>query len=303
MQDQTFEIPLQRITDEITRKYGVNLYVLRLDQYHPAIGGNKLFKLRYNLQEAKRQDKQYILTFGGAFSNHIAATAAAGKEYGFKTIGIIRGDQTGELNPTLTFAQEQGMQLHFVSREMYRQKDDPAFLNLLGQLPGSTLSDTYIIPEGGANAFGIKGCSEITQHIHIPFDRICCACGTGTTLAGIILSLNGNQQAMGFQVLKGEGYIKNEVQRWLSRLNATLQKWEITEGYHFGGYAKTKPELLRFMQDFENTHHIPLDFIYTGKMMYGIYDLMQKGEFKIGETIIALHTGGLQGNAGFYEKK
>ncbi len=298
MQDQTFDIPLQPITDEITCKYGVNLYVLRLDQNHPSISGNKLFKLRYNLQEARKQDKQRILTFGGAFSNHIAATAAAGREYGFETIGIIRGDQTEQMNHTLAFATSQGMKLHFISRELYRQKDDLAFRSVLEQSLGLNLSDTYIIPEGGANALGIKGCSEITKHIRIPFDRICCACGTGTTLAGIILSLKENQQALGFQVLKGENYMRNEVQRWLSEFNAAQQNWEIAEDYHFGGYAKPKPELLSFMQDFESMHHIPLDFIYTGKMMYGIYDLMKKGAFKIGEPIVAVHTGGLQGNAG-----
>ncbi|MCW3104465.1 MAG: hypothetical protein JWO09_2905 [Bacteroidetes bacterium] len=298
MPDYSVDIPLQPLIDEITRKYGINLYLLRADLNHPEISGNKLFKLRYNLEEVKRQRKKGILTFGGAFSNHIAATAAAGKEQGFSTFGIIRGEQTAELNSTLAFAQRQGMQLHFVSREAYRRKDDPGFLEALN-ISSFDPSGFYIIPEGGANTLGVKGCMEIRDHIHIPFDHICCACGTGTTIAGIILSLTEHEKALGFQVLKGEGYMHAEVQRWLKAFEHTKQNWSIVEDYHFGGYAKLKPELLSFIERFESTHNIPLDFIYTAKMMYGIYDLIQKGYFKSGETVIAVHTGGVQGNAGF----
>lgn len=295
MQDHSNHIPLQEISDEITCRSGVKLYMLRADLNHPQISGNKLFKLKYNLEEARKNGMDSILTFGGAFSNHIAATAAAGKEYGFRTIGIIRGDKTEELNPTLRFAEEQGMELHFVDREQYRQKNDPDFLNSLRQ----RFSDPFIIPEGGANVPGIKGCMEITGRIPVSFDKICCPCGTGTTLAGIILSLKSGQEAIGFQVLKGEGYIKAEVQRWLKEFESTANNWSTNEEYHFGAYAKVKPELLHFIEQFEKTHNIPLDFVYTGKMMYGIYDLLQKGYFKTGETIVAVHTGGLQGNSGF----
>lgn len=299
MQDHSNHIPLQEISDEITGRSGVKLYMLRADLNHPQISGNKLFKLKYNLEEARRSGKDSILTFGGAFSNHIAATAAAGKEYGFRTIGIIRGDETEELNPTLRFAKEQGMQLYFVNREHYKQKENPGFLNTV--LPDFLYDpiNLYTIPEGAANIAGIKGCSEIINHISIPFDRICCPCGTGTTLAGIILSLKEGQEATGFQVLKGEGYMKAEVQRWLNEFQFSAGNWNINEDYHFGGYAKVKPELLHFIEQFEKSHNIPLDFIYTGKMMYGIYDLLQKGFFKNKETIVAVHTGGLQGNSGF----
>jgi 1-aminocyclopropane-1-carboxylate deaminase len=297
MQMHSFDIPLQAIRDEITRKNGIHLYVLRLDINHEHISGNKLFKLKYNLEEAKRSDKKILLTFGGAFSNHIAATAAAGMECGFKTIGMIRGEKTDEPNATLTFAASCGMELHYISRGIYRQKND---LNLLCSiLPELNMKDIYVIPEGGANNLGVKGCREITGNIHTPFDKICCACGTGTTLAGIILSLKQGQEAIGFQVLKGEGYMKAEVEKWLNESGSETQSWNINEDYHFGGYARIKPELINFMDWFKSTHGIPLDYIYTGKMMFGIYDMIQKGRFALGETIIAVHTGGLQGNDGF----
>jgi 1-aminocyclopropane-1-carboxylate deaminase len=295
MQVHSVDIPLQRIHDEITDKFGLNLYVLRTDLNHPFISGNKLFKLKYNLEEAKRQDKKSILTFGGAFSNHIAATAVAGKEYGFKTIGVIRGDKTDKLNPTLKFAVGQGMELHFVSREAYKNRNNPPFLNTLQH----QYSYPYIIPEGGANEQGIKGCMEIKDYVAIPFDHICCPCGTGTTLAGIILSLKEEQNAIGFQVLKGENYIRNEVRSWLDRFQCNKNNWDINEQYHFGGYAKRTPELIEFTERFEKQHGIPLEFVYTGKMMFGIYDLIKKDYFPKGKTIIAVHTGGLQGNAGF----
>lgn len=298
MEEQSFEIPLQRLSDDITAKYGINLSMLRTDLNHPYISGNKLYKLKYNLAEAKRQRKNTILTFGGAFSNHIAATAAAGKENGLKTVGIIRGERTPGLNPTLLFAEEQGMELHFVSRELYRQKGDPVFLQQL-QLRDCGIPDAFIIPEGGANKAGIQGCTEITESISIPFDYICCPCGTGTTLAGIVLSLKEEQKALGFQVLKGENYIRTEVESWLQQFGHIRHNWSVNENYHFGGYAKRTNELLQFVSGFEKLHRIPLDFIYTAKMMYGIYDLIKKGFFGRGQTVIAIHTGGLQGNAGF----
>jgi 1-aminocyclopropane-1-carboxylate deaminase/D-cysteine desulfhydrase-like pyridoxal-dependent ACC family enzyme len=295
MGTDSFVIPLQHINDTITQKFGVNLYMLRTDLNHQHISGNKLFKLKYNLVEARNLKKSTLLTFGGAFSNHIAATAAAGKEQGFKTIGIIRGDKTDSLNPTLRFAVDQGMSIHFISREDYRKKHEKNFLNDLQ----SKFPEAYIIPEGGANEAGVKGCMEITDHIKVPFDVICCACGTGATLAGIILALQPGQGALGFQVLKGENYIRSEVSAWLDKFNSDKTNWTVNEDYHFGGYAKRTPELINFVEGFEKQHSIPLDFIYTGKMMFGIYDLMPKGYFKKGQTIIVVHTGGLQGNQGF----
>ncbi|MDF2437107.1 MAG: 1-aminocyclopropane-carboxylate deaminase [Bacteroidota bacterium] len=301
MQEFSFDIPLQPIEDEITIAAGVKLFMLRTDLNHPYFGGNKFFKLKYNLEEARKRKKEAIVTFGGAFSNHIAATAVAGKVYGFKTIGIIRGDETGDLNPTLKFAMEQGMELHFVSREIYKLKENFDFIDK-AQFSKSTIlqiNNSFIIPEGGANSLGIKGCSEIGNYITIPYDVICCPCGTGTTLAGIILSLDVAQKALGFQVLKGENYLQNEVDKWLHEFSSAYKSWSINEDYHFGGYAKRTPQLIAFVEEFERLHNIPLDFVYTSKMMFGIYDLMQKNHFQKGQTVIAVHTGGLQGNAGF----
>jgi 1-aminocyclopropane-1-carboxylate deaminase/D-cysteine desulfhydrase-like pyridoxal-dependent ACC family enzyme len=286
-------IPLHRLNDSITEKYKVNLYMLRTDLNHPYISGNKLFKLNYNLQEAKKLNKHTLLTFGGAFSNHISATAAAGKEYGFKTIGIIRGEEYTKLNPTLKFSSECGMQLHYVARSVYQNKKELYdFVNTL-----FITENFYMIPEGGANELGVKGCKEITKFIDMDFDYITCPCGTGTTLAGIVQSLKSKQHVIGFQVLKSEGYVKDEVAKWLNGI--TNNSWSINEDYHFGGYAKIKKDLTAFINWFEQTNAIPLDYIYTGKMMFGIYDLIQKGFFKEKQTIIALHTGGLQGNKGF----
>jgi 1-aminocyclopropane-1-carboxylate deaminase/D-cysteine desulfhydrase-like pyridoxal-dependent ACC family enzyme len=300
MQDDSFDIPLQRISDEITVAAGVELFVLRIDLNHPFVSGNKRFKLKYNLENARNQDKKTILTFGGAFSNHIAATAAACNEQGFMSIGIIRGDQSEDLNPTLKFAKEQGMELYFVSREIYRLKNEVDFF-MKSSFSHSLIdkfTNSFFIPEGGANDLGVEGCKEIRDHIDIPFDTICCPCGTGTTIAGIILSLKGEEKALGFQVLKGENYIRNEVKRLLDRFRYDNDSWSINEDFHFGGYAKYDNELLDFMKKFKLGHNIELDFVYTGKMMFGIYNLMKKGYFPGGERVIVVHTGGLQGNPG-----
>lgn len=298
MFDSNFIPPLQAIIHPNIKEYGMNLFMLRTDLNHPTISGNKLYKLKYNIEEAKKLNKQTVLTFGGAFSNHIAATAAAGKEFNLKTIGIIRGDELPELNPTLKLAKKNGMHLHFVSRELYRDKEalykyvEKQFFH----------ENFYLIPEGGSNELGILGCKEITDSIKIDFDTICCACGTGATLAGIIMSLKPEQKAIGFQILKANGYIKTEAENLLNNFTQRrterkekIENWEINEDYHFGGYAKTTPELISFISDFERETTIPLEPIYTGKMMYGLFELIKQNYFKKGETIIALHTGGLQG--------
>jgi 1-aminocyclopropane-1-carboxylate deaminase len=294
-------VPLQAIHDSITKKHGIHLFVLRTDLNHDSISGNKLYKLMYNLEEAVRQNKNTLLTFGGAFSNHIAATAAAGKEFNFKTIGIIRGEKYQILNPTLKFASDCGMLLHYVSRTVYQNKKE--LYQYVNQLFPE--QDIYTIPEGGNNNLGIEGCKEITKNIGTNFDYVCCACGTGATITGIILSLTNNQKAIGFQVLKADSYIKNEVVSWLNKFSNSTENleqtnnWEINQEYHFGGYAKTKKDLADFIEQFKNDNNIPLDPIYTGKMMFGIYDMIKKGGFKKGEIIVAIHTGGLQGNEGF----
>ena len=288
-------VPLQKINADFISALGIHLYVYRLDLNHKDVSGNKLFKLHYNLSEAKKQGKKTLLTFGGAFSNHIVATAAAGKEEGLNTIGIIRGEELSESNSTLGFAKACGMKLHFVSRTLYQNK-----IELYKEVEQKFANENYyLIPEGGSNELGIKGCEEITKNIPIDFDIICCSCGTGATFSGITLSLKEHQHALGFQVLKGEKCIQQEVENWLTHFKSNQKNWEINEDYHFGGYAKLKPNLLEFMLQFERENQVPLDYIYTGKMMFGIYDLIKIGKFKKGQTIIAIHTGGLQGNKGF----
>ncbi len=301
MQFESTIIPFQTINDSVKKEHNINLHLLRCDLNHPDISGNKWFKLKYNLEQAKKNQQKALLTFGGAFSNHIAATASAAKEFGFSSIGIIRGEEHSNLNPTLKFASECGMELHYVSRTLYQDKQE--LYNYVNVLYSDR--NFYLIPEGGANEFGIKGCMEITNSIPIDFDFVCAPCGTGTTLAGMILSLKNDQRAIGFQVLKGDDYIKNEVVNWLTKyIGSDEQKnnWEINQDYHFGGYAKVNQKLKDFILEFEQNNNVPLDYIYTGKMMFGIYDLIQKGYFKNGETIVAIHTGGLQGNSGFVVK-
>lgn len=277
----------------------LELYIKREDLLHPEISGNKWRKLKYNLQEAKRLQHQTLLTFGGAYSNHIAATAAAGKTYGFNTIGIIRGEGHLPLNPTLRFATFCGMQLQYISREAYREKDNPDFLQELS----ARYSQPYILPEGGTNNLALKGCTEVVKDIAINYDYICCASGTGGTVAGIIAGLAGEKQVLGFPALKGGDFLQEDIRQLVYNYNGSeFSNWQLITDYHFGGYAKVKPELLAFIQTFQRQHHIPLEPIYTGKMIYGIFDLIRQGYFPKGSRIIAIHTGGLQGNAGFKER-
>lgn len=291
---ETKNIPLQKIEDAFLKEKEISLHILRLDLIHPHISGNKWFKLKYNIEEARKQEKNMLVTFGGAYSNHIVATAAAGKEFGFKTIGIIRGEELSEGdNSVLQFAKDCGMELHFVSREEYRKKD-------ASFLPGVT-DDYYILPEGGTNELAVKGCSEIISLINIPFDYICCALGTGGTIAGIISSLRENQKAIGFPVLKGGEFLKNEIEKLVTssevlslraKSRSENQQYELINDYHFGGYAKKNEELLNFIADFKSKYNIQLDFVYTGKMMFGVFDLVRKDFFEKGATVIAVHTGG-----------
>ncbi|RDC66419.1 1-aminocyclopropane-1-carboxylate deaminase/D-cysteine desulfhydrase [Adhaeribacter pallidiroseus] len=289
--------PLQRITEPLLQDKKVTLYLKREDLLHPHISGNKWRKLKYNLQEAQNQQKSTLLTFGGAYSNHIAAVAAAGREFQFKTIGFIRGEPHETLNPTLAWAQSCGMQLHYLDRTTYRQKQEVVFLeNLKNQYPNA-----YVLPEGGTNLFAIKGCTEIVEELMIvPFDYICCAAGTGGTLAGLIVGVQDHGQILGFPALKGGEFLKKDIANLIKEYNGQeYANWQLQTNYHFGGYAKVKPELLAFIQGFKKKHHIPLEPIYTGKMLYGIYDLVRQNFFEPGSTVIAIHTGGLQGLPGF----
>jgi 1-aminocyclopropane-1-carboxylate deaminase len=293
------ESPLQEIHAPELEARNLSLWMKREDQLHPFISGNKWRKLKYNLQEALTKNKTTLLTFGGAYSNHIAATAAAGKEYGLQTVGIIRGEEHLPLNPTLSFAASQGMKFNYLSREKYREKNTPEFLEALSE----QFPDAYIIPEGGTNSLAVKGCTEIIEDIDLAYDYICCASGTGGTLAGIIAGLKGDKKVLGFPALKGGEFLYNEIEMLIQEYNGQkYTNWQLITEYHFGGYAKVKPELIDFIQTFKKQHGVLLDPIYTGKMMYGVFDMIKKDYFPAGSKIIALHTGGLQGNEGFRER-
>jgi len=269
----------------------VELYIKREDKIHPFVSGNKYRKLKYNLLEAKNNGFDTLLTFGGAFSNHIAAVASAGNAFGFKTIGIVRGEELGNKiseNTTLSFAKENGMQFKFVSRELYRNKTSESFLNDLKEEFG----DFYLIPDGGTNKLAVKGCEEILNTEDNTFDYICCAVGTGGTISGLINCLKPSQQVLGFPALKGD-FLKEDISKF-----ATQTNWKLITDYHFGGYAKINEELVTFINQFKIDNQVSLDPVYTGKMLFGIIDLINKNYFPKGSKILAIHTGGLQGIEG-----
>lgn len=272
----------------------VDLFIKREDLIHPVISGNKFRKLKYNLLEAQKNNNSKLLTFGGAYSNHIAATAEACHLLKIPCVGIIRGDELGHNlentlanNPTLKFAQGKGMQLHFVSRVDFRLKEEMPIVTSLLQKEPSIL----IIPEGGTNALAIKGCKEILQK-EDDFDVICSSAGTGGTLAGLIEASKAHQQCIGFSALKGD-FLVEDVSKWTHKTNWTLQT-----DCHFGGYAKVNSELIDFINRFQKEYRIPLDPIYTGKLFYGIFELIEAGYFTKNTRILAIHTGGLQGIGG-----
>ena len=256
--------------------------VLRLDLIHPEISGNKWFKLKYNLDQAKKVNKKTIITFGGAFSNHIAATASACKLEGLKSIGIIRGEETSTINPTLSLATQNGMELLFVSREEYSQKNDYGYMQRLRYM----YPEAYIIPEGGDNLLGEKGCEEILTKETEAYHYIFCSHGTGTTYRGISKSLLPHQELNVVNVLNFEA-IANEPQTCM--LN----------NYHFGGYAKHNKELLDFKKWFEETYSIQLDYVYTAKLFFAAFDVMKQNKLNKNQKILLIHSGGLQGNIGY----
>ncbi len=270
----------------------IELYIKREDLLHPIISGNKYRKLKYNINEAKKNGCSTLLTFGGAFSNHILAVAGAGKEFGFSTIGVIRGDELENKiieNPTLSKAKELGMQFYFVNRTIYRDKENSFFLQKLREMFG----DFYLIPEGGTNHFAIKGCEEIlTDYDKDFFTHITTAVGTGGTFSGLINSSRASQKLIGFSSLKGS-FLSEVIRNFVSKNN-----WELDCEYHFGGYGKVSDELISFLNFFYKQYNVPLDPIYTGKMVYGVIDKMNKNLFPESSKILMIHTGGLQGIKG-----
>ena len=287
--------PVVKIHSELLIAKGVELFVKREDLNHPTISGNKARKLKYNLEKAREEEYDTLLTFGGAYSNHIYATAAAGAAYGFKTIGVIRGEETLPLSPTLQFAQDQGMTLYYIERTKYRLKNSLIVMNALQKKFGRF----FTIPEGGSNQEAIVGCAEMINEVEDSYDYYFVSVGTGGTLAGIIEGLGGKGKIIGFSSLKGE-FLTVEVSSLLSANGfKTYDNWEINGKYHFGGYAKFPNELKDFMCTFEETHGFQLDPIYTAKAMYGALDMIKQDMISSGSKVLFLHTGGLQGRKGF----
>ncbi len=276
--------PLQKIEAELFTEKGVEVFVKRDDLTHPFISGNKFRKLKYNLHEAERQGRNRLLTFGGAYSNHLSAFAFACREFGFEGKAVVRGEElSAGSSPTLAFVRTQGIELEFVSREAYRDKE---------RLSARFSKDHFIIPEGGSNALAVQGVAGIIPEIG-EFDYLITACGTGGTLAGLLLGAPESAVIIGVSALKKGDFLKKEVSKLLSQPfpdNAVL-----LTGFHFGGYARYDEELLGFIRDFESRYAILLEQVYTAKAFYAFYSLLKAGYFRRGSRIILLHTGGLQG--------
>lgn len=295
-----FISPNKRIYLRILAEKEIELWIKREDEIHPEVSGNKFRKLKYNILQAKKENQNTILSFGGAFSNHILATASAAKMEGLNSIGVIRGEELSEdlkatlsSNPTLSAAYSYGMKFVFISREDYRKKSEPEMISKLNL----ELGDFYLVPEGGTNELAVKGCEEILTKDDEQFDYICSCVGTGGTLAGLINSSSSNQKVLGYPALKGD-FLKEEIEKFVSSKN----NWELITDYNFGGYAKHPIELIQFINEFKRQTDIALDPIYTGKMMYGILDQVQNDKFSKGSKILVIHTGGLQGIKGINQQ-
>ena len=287
--------PLQRITDWRWEERNVQLWIKRDDLLAPRLNdplcGNKWRKLQHNLARAKQQGYSKLLTFGGAFSNHLAAVASAGHHFGFQTIGLVRGEAVE--NPTLELAQRNGMELHFISRTAYRRKQEADFLQDIKNRFGPV----FILPEGGTNTAALHGCAELAREIlqQVPSSptHLAVACGTGGTAAGLIHGLAGQSQLLGVAVLKG-GFMSKEVRTHLDSLSLSADNWSVADDYHHGGYARRSRALDAFIQSFYEEQRILLDPIYTGKLFYALYDLLEQGYFPEGSRVVGIHTGGLQ---------
>lgn len=262
----------------------IEVSVLRLDKIHPVISGNKWFKLRYYIEDAKRLNYKSVATCGGAWSNHILATAAACKLHGLQSVGLIRGEEIQHLSPTLRDAKELGMRLYFITRDNYRGSNLPAGIH----------EDLYVIQQGGYGRKGAEGAATILEYCQKEkYSHICCAAGTGTMMAGLVQASSEQNKILGISVLKNNFEIEQDVK---SLLPDNKMNFDLIHDYHFGGYAKHKPELIHFMNEFYRTTSIPSDFVYTGKLFYAIHDLMATDYFPSGSRLLVIHSGGLQGN-------
>jgi len=286
------KIKYNTISSNLLVEKEVTILIKRIDLNHRYISGNKLYKLKYNITEAKKKGFKKILTFGGAYSNHIVATAYLGKKEGFNTIGIIRGEKNLPLNASLQNAYDNEMNLKYINRRDYRLKDTDSFINKLK----CEFGNFYLIPEGGTNFLGVKGTSEILFKDN-NYNYVCCPVGTGGTIAGIINSSNINQIILGFSALKNTIDVKRNI-----KLYTKKQNWKLFSRYSCGGYAKISKKLIKFINEFNINYGIPLDVIYTGKMMMGLFDMVERDLFKPKSKILVIHTGGLQGNKGMNQR-
>lgn len=281
---------IDKVQWEIEKGVMVEFDVMRLDLIHPQISGNKWYKLKYQLQDAMKKGAKSVLSFGGAYSNHLHALAYAGYLAGIKTIGIIRGEQVQ--NQTLVDCHKWGMEIHFVDRKRYRKKAEDGFLHAIHQM----FPKSYLVPEGGGGELGIKGCEEILLNLGNNYNHVFCSVGTGTTLAGLIRSVPQDVMVHGMVVLKNAAYLQDEISNWVSTKN-----WQLHHDYHFEGFAKISPSLIRFMELFQLNSGIELDRVYTAKMMFGILDLISSKKLDSTKRILAIHTGGVQGNRSLHD--
>lgn len=286
--------PIQELFNEVIEKAGIRVLIKREDLNHEIVSGNKWWKLKYNLEQAQIENKRTLLTFGGAFSNHIYATASAAQLNNLTSIGIIRGEETLPLNKTLSHSKNAGMVLHYITRKAYKKKNDQEFFQQLMERFG----DCYVIPEGGTNSLAVKGCAELGKEIlkQTDFNYLCLPVGTGGTMAGVIAGLQGSKEIIGISVLKNGDFLKDEIGKLIHDFDGNAYgNWSMLTSYHHGGYAKVTKELLDFVSAMKELHNLPLDHVYTGKLLWAVMEEIKKGRFKRGSTVLILHTGGLQG--------
>lgn len=282
--------PVCQLIDPVFEQAGIQVYLKRDDLIHPAISGNKWRKLKYNLLHALEQKAEALVSFGGAFSNHLYALATVGRLWKIRTIGFVRGDELGpESSATLRHCAREGMELHFISRTAYREKEkSPEFRHFPG-LP----ANTFLIPEGGTNEMAVRGVGEMADEVEgagIRPDIYVVPAGTGGTAAGLLAR---DRKVLAVAVLKNAGFLERDIEKWISPQQSA--RLELLTDYHFGGYGKHTEELRSFIHRFESAHGILLEQVYTGKMMFALYDLAKRGYFARGTTLLAVHTGGLQG--------
>ena len=288
--------PLQKISHPLLEEKGVEVWIKRDDLIHDEIMGNKWRKLKYNLEEMEQQGKKALITMGGAYSNHIAATAVAAKHYDFQALAIIRGEELNKTsNHTLKRASENGMEFLFVDRQTFRQwRKEPDKLK-------KKYPDHYFLPEGGTNSHAIRGCHEIVSEIDIEFDVIATPIGTGGTLVGLLSGVETSQHVLGVSALKGS-FIHEEMKMLIEKYEVKRSNYEVVDDFHFGGYGKITSELIDFINWFKEYFRIQLEPIYTGKSFFGVWNMIKTDKFEKNLKIILLHTGGLQGISGFDRK-